>query len=55
MTHVSHPFVTIYSAEFKMVPNYPPHPPIFASRHREQVLRIPADYQLPEYSGSVGN
>ena len=37
-----------------MLPNYPPHPPMPASRHPAQVLYIPADYQLPEHSGTAG-
>lgn len=41
--------------EVKTPPNYPPHPPMPASRYPKQVLHIPADYQLPEHSGTVGN
>lgn len=39
----------------KMASNYPLHPPMPASRHPAQVLYIPADYQLPEHSGTAGN
>ena len=39
----------------KKVPNYPPNPPVPASRHPVQVLHIPADYQLPERSDTSGN
>lgn len=39
----------------KTLPNYPPHPPIPAFHHPEQVLHIPADYQLPEHSGNAVN
>lgn len=35
--------------------NYPPHPPMPASLHRAQAGHIPADYQSPEHSGTVGN
>ena len=40
---------------FKILPNYPPHPPMPASRHQEQVLHIPEGHQSPEHSGTVGN
>ena len=46
---------TIWSDVFKTPPNYPPHPPMPASRHPARVLHIPADYQSPEHSGTVGN
>ena len=49
------PSVTIRGNEFKTFPNYPPHPPMPASRHLAQAGRIPTDYQLPEHSGTVGN
>ena len=39
----------------KMFPNYPPHPPMPASRHPVQAGHIPADYQLPEHSGTAEN
>lgn len=39
----------------KTHPNYPPHPPMPASLHRAQAGHIPADYQSPEHSGTVGN
>lgn len=39
----------------KMASNYPPRPPMPASRRPVQVLHIPADYQSPEHSGIVGN
>lgn len=39
----------------KTPPNYPPHPPMPASRRREQALHIPVDYQSPVHSGIVGN
>ena len=39
----------------KTPPNYPPHPPSPASRHSEQALRIPADYQSPEHLGTAEN
>lgn len=39
----------------KRVPNDPPHPPMPASRHREKVLHIPVDYQLPEHPAFVEN
>ncbi len=52
---MSHPFTTIWVGEFKIPPNYPPRPPMPASHHPELALHIPADYQLPEYSGTVGN
>ena len=39
----------------KMAPNYPPHPPMPASRHPKQVLHIPADYQLPERLDAAEN
>lgn len=39
----------------KTPPNYPPHPPMPASHHQEQVWHIPADYQSPEHSGTAGN
>lgn len=35
--------------------NYPPHPPMPASRHQEQVLHIPEGHQSPEHSGTVAN
>ena len=52
---MSHPFTTIWSEEFRKAPNYPPHPPMPASRHPAQVLHIPADYQSPERLGTVVN
>ena len=39
----------------KILPNYPPHPPMPASRHRVQAGRIPADCQSPEHSGTAEN
>lgn len=39
----------------KTLPNYPPHPPMPESRHPEQAGDIPADCQLPEHSGTVGD
>lgn len=39
----------------KMASNYPPRPPMPASHRPAQVLHIPADYQSPEHSGTVGN
>ena len=54
MARESHPS-TIWCDEFKMAPNYPPHPPMPASRHQVQVLHIQADDQLPEHSGTVEN
>lgn len=54
MARESHPS-TIWCDEFKMVPSYPPHPPMSASHHLEQAGHIPADCQLPEHSGTVGN
>lgn len=44
-----------YLYETRKYPNYPPHPPMPASHHQEQVWHIPADYQSPEHSGTVGN
>ena len=41
--------------EIKTLPNYPPHLPMPAFHNPKQVLHIPADYQLPERSGTVGN
>lgn len=55
MTHVSHPFTTIWNDEFRKAPNYPLHPPMPASRHPVQALHIPADYQAPERSGTAEN
>ena len=55
MARASHPFTTIWNDEFRKVPNYPLHSPMPASRHPAQALHIPADYQLPERSGTVGN
>lgn len=52
---MSHPFTTIWSEVLRKEPNYPPHPPMPASRHPEQVLHIPADYQSPGNSDTVGN
>lgn len=37
------------------LPNYPPHPPMHASRHPVQVLHIPVDYQSPGRSDTAGN
>lgn len=51
----SHPFTTIWSDEFRKVLNYPPHPPMPASRHREPVLHTPEDYQSPEHLGIFVN
>lgn len=34
----------------RKAPNYPPHPPMPASRHSAQAGHIPAGYQLPERS-----
>lgn len=39
----------------KKAPNYPPHPPMPASRHPEQAGHIPADYQSPERLGTAEN
>lgn len=39
----------------RKAPNYPPQPPMPASRYREQAGHIPADYQSPKHSGTVGN
>lgn len=39
----------------KMFPNYPPRPPMPASRHPVQVLHIPVDYQSPERSDTAAN
>lgn len=39
----------------KTPPNYPPHPPMPAFRHPAQARHIPADYQLPERSGTAVN
>ena len=39
----------------KTLPNYPPHPPMPASRHSAQAGHIPADYQLPEHLDTSGN
>lgn len=44
-----------YLSETRKYPNYPPHPPMPASRRLEQAEHIPADYQSPEHSGTVGN
>lgn len=55
MARMSHPFTTIWSGGFRKAPNYPPHPPMPASRHPAQVLHIPVDYQLPEHSGTAEN
>jgi len=55
MTRMSHPFTTIWSDALKKAPNYPPHPPMSAFCHSEQVLHIPAGYQLPERSDTSGN
>lgn len=52
---MSHPFATIWSDAFKTPPNYPPHPPMSASRHPVQVLHIPADYQSPERLSTAEN
>ena len=52
---MSHPFTNIWSEEFRKVLNYPPHPPMPASRHRAQAGHIPADYQSPEHSGTAVN
>lgn len=49
MARVSHPFKIIKSEALRKAPNYPPHPPMPVSRHPEQVLRIPEDYQSPEH------
>lgn len=45
----------IKSFSVKTSPNYPPYPPMPASRHLAQVLHIPADYQLPERSDTSEN
>ena len=55
MARMSHPLATIWSDAFKKVPNYPPHPPMPAFRHRAQAVHIPADYQLPEHSDTAVN
>ena len=39
----------------KTPPNYPPHPTMPASHRPAQAGHIPADYQSPEHSGTVGN
>ncbi len=52
---MSHPFTNIWSEEFKKVLNYPPHPPMPASRHPEQILHILADYQSPEHLDTSEN
>lgn len=39
----------------KTPPNYPPHPPMPASYHREPAGHIPADYLSPGHSGTVAN
>lgn len=52
---MSHPFATIWSYAFKTHPNYPPHPPMPASRHPAQGEHIPVDDQLPEHSDTSGN
>lgn len=52
---MSHPFTTIWCDEFRKALNYPQHPPMPASLHPAQALHIPADYQLPEHSDTVGN
>ena len=39
----------------KISPNYPPHPPMSASRHPEQAGHIPADCQSPEHLSTSGN
>lgn len=52
---MSHPFTTIWSDVFKALPNYPPHPPMPASRHPVQAGRISVDYQLQVHSDISGN
>lgn len=52
---MSHPFTTIWSDVFKTLPNYPPHPPMPASRHSVQAGHILADYQSLEHSDISGN
>lgn len=42
-------------AEIKTPPNYPQHPPMPASHHREPAGYIPADYQSPERLGTAVN
>lgn len=41
--------------EVRIASTYPPNPPMPASRHPEQVLRIPEDYQSQEHSDTSGN
>lgn len=52
---MSYPYITIWSDEIRKAPNYPPHPPIPASRHLVQAVHIQADYQSPEHLGVSGN
>lgn len=44
-----------YLYETRKYPNYPPHPPIPASRHLVQAGHIPADFQSLERSDTSGN
>lgn len=39
----------------KKAPNYPPHPPVPASRHPEQALNTSVDCQSPEHLGTAVN
>lgn len=55
MARMSHPCTTIWSDVFKTLPNYPPHPPMPASRHSVQAGHILADYQSQEHSDTSGN
>ncbi len=55
VTRISHPLTTIWSTEFRKVPDYPPHPPMPASRHRAQAGHIPVDCQSQEHSGTAVN
>ena len=44
-----------YLYETRKYPNYPPHPPMPASRLRARVLHIPTDYQSPKHLGIAVN
>lgn len=46
MARVSHPFKIIKSEALRKVSNYPPHPPMPASRHSAHDGHIPADKQF---------
>ena len=43
---MSHPFKIIKSEALRKVSNYPPHPPMPASRHSAHDGHIPADKQF---------